>query len=85
MRCEFLKKYRRGEYIRLLVDGKLNEHLHEVDEECHERVELLMEQMKAGAGITEELKATDQMKWVGLMNNVKSAAEEIVAKEIIYM
>ena len=85
MRCEFLKKHRRGEYIRLLVDGKLNEHLHEVDEECHERVELLMEQMKAGAGITEELKAIDQMKWGGLMNNVKSAAEEIVAKEIIYM
>ena len=85
MRCEYLKKHRRGEYIRLLVNGKLNEHLHEVDEECHERVELLMEQMKAGAGITEELKAIDQMKWGGLMNNVKSAAEEIVAKEIIYM
>ena len=80
-----MKNHRRGEYIRLLVEGKLNEHLHEVDEECHERVELLMEQMKAGAGITEELKAIDQMKWGGLMNNVKSAAEEIVAKEIIYM
>ena len=44
-----------------------------------------MEQMKDGAGITEELKATDQMKWIGLMNNVKSAAEQIVAKEIIYV
>ena len=59
--------------------------MHEVDEECHERVELVMEQMKVGAGITEELKASDQMKWVVLMNNVKSAAEEIVAKEIIYV
>lgn len=85
MRWEYLKNYRRGEYIKLLMEGKLNEHLHEVDEECHERVELIMEQMKVGAGITEELKATDQMKWVGLMNNVKSAAEEIVLREIVYI
>lgn len=47
--------------------------------------ELLVEQMKAGAGIMEELKATDQMKWVGLMNNVRSSAEEIVLKELIYV
>ena len=85
MRWEYLKNNRRGQYIRLLVEGKLNEHLHEVDEECHERVELLIEQMKVGAGITEELKATDQMKWVGLMNNVKSVAEEIVLREIVYI
>ena len=44
-----------------------------------------MEQMKAGAGITEELKASNQMKWVGLMNNVRSAAEEIVIRELIYV
>lgn len=50
-----------------------------------ERVELLVENMKAGAGITEELKATDQMKWIGLMNNVRSSAEEIVLKELIYV
>ena len=65
------------------MDGKLNEYLHEVDEECHERIELLVEQMKAGAGITEELKASDQIKWVGLMNNVRSAAEETVIRELI--
>ena len=67
------------------MDGKLNEYLHEVDEECHERIELLVEEMKAGAGITEELKASNQMKWVGLMNNVRSAAEEIVIRELIYV
>ncbi len=67
------------------MDGKLNEYLHEVDEECHERIELLVEQMKAGAGITEELKASDQIKWVGLMNNVRSAAEETVIRELIYV
>ena len=85
MRWEYLKTHRRGEYIRLLMDGKLNEYLHEVDEECYERMELLVEQMKAGARITEELKASDQMKWVGLMNNVRSAAEGIVIRELIYV
>lgn len=85
MRWEYLKKYRRGEYIKLLMDGKLNEYLHEIDEACYERMELLVEQMKAGAGITEELKASDQMKWVGLMNNVRSSAEKIVLKELIYV
>lgn len=85
MRWEYLKPHRRGEYISLLMDGKLNEHLHEIDEECYERMELLMGQMKAGAGITDELKAADQMKWVGLMNNVRNSAEEIVLKELIYV
>ena len=85
MRWEYLKNHRRGEYIRLLMNGKLNEYLHEVDEECYERMELLVEQMKVGAGITEELKASDQMKWVGLINNVRSSAEEIVMRELIYV
>ena len=85
MRWEYLKNYRRGEYIRLLMDGKLNEYLHDVDEECHERIELLVEEMKAGAGITEELKASAPVKWVGLMNNVRSAAEEAMIRELIYV
>ena len=85
MRWEHLKNHRRREYIRLLIDGKLNEYLHDVDEECHERIELLVEEMKAGAGITEELKASALVKWVGLMNNVRSAAEEVVIRELIYV
>ena len=85
LRWEYLKNHRRGEYIRLLMDGNLNEYLHEVDEECYERMELLVEQMKAGAGITEELKARDQMKWVRLMNNVRSSVEEIIIRELIYV
>lgn len=85
MRWEYLKSYHRGQYIKLLLEGKLNDHLHEVDGECYERMELLMEQMKAEAGITEELKTSDQMKWVGLMNNVRSSAEEIVLDELIYV
>lgn len=83
MRMEYLAKYRRQEYIKLLLIGELNEYLYEVDQECHTRVEKLVEQMKAGAGIAEEMKKSDQMKWVGLMNNVRSAAEEIVVKEMI--
>ena len=56
-----------------------------VDGECYERMELLMEKTKAEAGITEELKTSDQMNWVGLMNNVRSSAEENVLKELIYV
>lgn len=85
MRWEYLKTNLRREYFRLLMDGKLNEHLHEIDEECYARVEMLVEQMKEEAEITEELKATEQMKWLGLMNNVRSAAEEIVLKELVYV
>lgn len=85
MRWEYLLTNRRREYIRLLLDGKLNEYLHEVDEGCHARVEVLVEQMKAGTGITEELKSTNQMKWIGLMNNVRITAEKIVQREIIYV
>lgn len=84
-RWEYLKTHRREEYVKLLMDGRLNEHLHDIDTQCYERVELLMKKMKAGAGITEELKNTDQMKWVGLMNNVRSSAEEIVIRELIFV
>ena len=85
MRMEYLAKYRRQEYVKLMMNGKLNEYLYEVDLECHAQVEKLVEQMKAGAGITEELKKTDQMKWIGLMNNVRSTAEEIVVREEIFV
>lgn len=84
MRLEYLKNHHKGLYLDLLTSGKLNKSLHECDEECQVRMEFLTEQMKAGAGITEELKAKEQMKWVGLMNNVRSAAEEIVLKELVY-
>ena len=76
---EYLKTYHRGKYIKLLLDGKLNEHLHEVDIQCYGRLELLVEQMKSEAGITEELNATDQM------NNVRSSVEEIVLIELIHV
>lgn len=85
MRENFLKEHRNSVYMELLLDGKINEYLHDIDEECYQKVELLIEQMKAGAGATEKLKASDQMRWVGLMNNLKNAAEEIVLKDMIYI
>jgi hypothetical protein len=84
MRGKYLKTYHRGHYIRLLLDGKLNEYLQGIDEECYEMMDRLVEQMKPSARITEELKATDQMKRVGLMNNVRSAEEKIVTMGHIY-
>ena len=85
VRMEYLAKYRRQKYIKLLMIGALKEYLYEVDQECHARVEMLVEELKLGAGITEELKKIDQMKWVGLMNNVRSAAEEIAMKELVFV
>lgn len=61
MRADYIKEYHHAMYLELLFAGKWSEYLHGVDEECYERMEFLVEQMKAGAGVTEELKATDQM------------------------
>lgn len=81
MRGEFLMKERRSMYLELLLEGKWNEYLHEFDEECYKLLDELVEQMKAGAGITEELKRTDWMEWVGRMNCVRSAAEGVIVKK----
>ena len=67
------------------MTGKLNEHLNQTDQEAREQVEMLMEQMTEKQGVTEELKAQDQMKWVRLMNNIKASAEEIILKNMVYV
>ena len=69
----------------MLLTGKLNEHLNQIDQEAREQVETLMEQMTEKQGVTEELKLRNQMKWVGLMNNIKTRAEEIVLKNLVYV
>ena len=69
----------------VLLTGKLNEHLNQTDQEAREQVETLMEQMTEKQGVTEELKAQDQMERVRLMNNIKASAEEIVLKNMIYV
>ena len=85
LRKQFLKEHRSAGYQYLLLTGKLNEHLNQTDQEAREQVETLMEQMIEKQGVTEELKAQDQMEWVRLMNNIKASAEEIVLKNMIYV
>lgn len=84
MRAEYLKENHRALYLDLLLSGKLNEYLHLIDEECYQMIERLVEQMKAKQGVTEQLKTTDQMKWVGCMNNFGNAAEEFVLRGIVF-
>ena len=80
----YLKEHRKGVYLELVLAGKLNAHLHQIDEECHQMMDGLVEQMKEQQGVTEELKMQDQMAWVGRMNNIRACAEEIVMKKVIY-
>ena len=85
LRKQFLKEHRSARYQYMLLTGKLNEHLNQIDQEVREQVETLMEQMTEKQGVTEELKAQDQMERVRLMNNIKASAEEIVLKNMIYV
>ena len=84
MKGEFLKIYQHSQYMKLLLSGELNQYLHEFEDECNEMMDQIMEQMKMKEGVTEELKAKDQMKWVGMMNNIRIRAEEMVVREIVY-
>ena len=68
-----------------MLEGRLTEHLNAVDDETQERMDILVRQMMERQGITEELKACDQMEWVRAVNNVRNAAEEIVLKELVYI
>ena len=84
MRQQYLEKNRPGLYTRLILSGRLMEHLQEIDETVHSRLESLMSLLTKQQGVTEELKARDQMAWVGAMNNLKSHAEEMILTELIY-
>ena len=85
MGCEYLKEFRHGYYMELLLEGKLNEYLHDIDEECYEMLDRIVEQMKVKQGVTEQLKAENQMLWVGKMNNIIACAEEVVVREVVYV
>jgi len=80
----YIKEHRPVIYTTLLLSGKLNSHLVEIDNRAAEMFERLMKQLAEKEGITEQLKAADQMAWVGAMNNIRNAAEEIVLADIIY-
>lgn len=84
LRRSFLANHRHGIYTGMLLTGELNAHLEKIDREATEMVERLTAQMVREQGVTEELKASDQMKWVGLMNNIQAAAEEAALAEVVY-
>ena len=79
----YIKEHRKALYTTLLISGKLNSHLVEIDNRVAEMFNRLMKQLAEKEGITEHLKAQDQMVWVGAMNNIRSAVEEIILSEII--
>ena len=81
---DYIKQHKRGTYITLLTEGKLNAHLHEIDVQANEMVEAIVANLAQERGIDEELKASDALKWVAEMNNIKENAEEIVLREVIY-
>ena len=85
LRKTYLQEHRKGLYLELVLAGKLNKHLHQIDEECNQMMDRLVEQMKEKQGVTEELKMQDQMAWVGRMNNIRACAEEIVLMNVVYM
>ena len=84
LRHSYLRKHREGLYTGMLMKGTLNTHLEEVDREANRMLEQLTTQMAREQGVTEELKAQDQMLWVQRMNNIRQAAEEIIYSQLIY-
>lgn len=84
MHLKYLKVNRRATYINLKTSGELTHHLNEIDREANEMLRLLIEQMAQAQGVTEQLKAENQMAWVGAMNNIQNAAEKAVCRDVIY-
>ena len=84
MRCSYLKEHRPILYTNLLASGTLHRHLAKIDQACNERMEIIVPAMAKQEGVTETLKAADQMEWVCRMNSIRSRAEEIVLTELGY-
>ena len=85
LRRDYLKNYKPGLYTGLLMEGELAKHLEDIERECSEQVERLISAMKEREGVTEALKASDQMEWVRRMESIRDRAEEIVLSEVIYV
>lgn len=84
MRAKYLREHKKVLYFNLLTSGKLNEHLVEIDTSSCNMAEYLTKEMAKRQGVTEQLKATDMMKWVGMMNNIRACVDEIVLNDIVY-
>ena len=84
MRLNYLQEYRPGLYTRLILSGKLYEHLEEIDQTSRQRLEQIIPRLAQAEGVDEKLKVQDQMSWVGRMNNIRRRTEEIILQELIY-
>ena len=85
MYLDYLRNYKRPTYSCLLISGKLNELVEDIDCQAEAMFSQLVEQLKQTEGVTEQLKASDRMAWVKLMNNIRNSAEEIVLREVIFV
>ena len=85
MRLKYLKEHKKAEYTIMLMDGTLDAHLKEIQETADNRVQQIIEQLKAKRDLTEDMKNTDMLYWVGTINSIKAQAEEIVFSELIYV
>ena len=85
MRLNYLKENKKDEYSIMLMDGTLNKHLKEIQETAEKRVNQIIDQLKEKSDLTEDMKDSDILYWVGTMNTIKNQAEEIVISELIYV
>ena len=84
MRRSYLKEYRKILYNNYVLEGTLFKHLAEIDQACNERIENIISAMAKQEGVTEALKATNQLEWVRYMNSIRNRAEEIILTELVY-
>ena len=85
LKLNYMKKYKIPEYTEMLLSNELKSYLLDIEDECKEKLDILIKQMAEKENVTEELKANNQMEWVQKMNNIKHRAEEIILNEIIYL
>ena len=85
MRLKYLKEYKKANYTIMLMAGTLNTHLKELQETADNRVQQLISELKAKSDLTEDMKNTNMLYWVGTMNSIKAQAEEIIFSELIYV
>ena len=85
MHREYLREYKSIQYNCLLLSGKLWTYLADLNQQTQDRLERMIDQMKIAEGVAEELKAADPMAWVGVMNNIRASAEEIIREELIFV
>ena len=85
MRLKYLKEYKKAEYTIMLMEETLNTHLKEIQETANDRVQQVINELKAQSNLTEDMKNTDMLYWIGTMNSIKAQSEEIVFSELVYV